>query len=488
VTLIHAFLTAVISVYCATSLSWVFEVDNDIRYLIYLTIVAFIWILSSWRLCGRSIGDGYGLFLCSMMVFHGGHIILEATGITTNELFTDLYFPDFSPDTIHATLIFILLSLLFLHLGGLIAHVSKLGDNNVQENSIPETDSGESGFNKPLFFTGVFFFCIALVPTLIYSYELLTAASEGGYLGIYSREIGTGLSAIPRILDGFFVPACLMMLVGRKNSNWIWWILPVACILLRSSVYMSVGMRNQAIPQILGLVLIFHNVIRPVPRSVFIGLGVAVMVLIPAIAAMRNVSNQQREVEKTAENVSFLFKPIYLVLRETGLTARIVAYTIEYVPGQRDYELGSTYFSSLTKALPNVGNDEAADSRGSGAFWLAQMITPSAAKKGWSAGYSAIAEFYLNFGWFGLAFAMVLGYIVSFFVHWTERGDRSVRLIILAVFLPSLLMFARGESVNLARNLMWYCVIPIALYYAVDKFAFSGKTKSSSAPYNTISA
>jgi oligosaccharide repeat unit polymerase len=481
VTLIHAFLTAVISVYCATSLSWVFEVDNDIRYLIYLTIVAFIWILSSWRLCGRSIGDGYGLFLCSMMVFHGGHIILEATGITTNELFTDLYFPDFSPDTIHATLIFILLSLLFLHLGGLIAHVSKLGDNNVQENSIPETDSGESGFNKPLFFTGVFFFCIALVPTLIYSYELLTAASEGGYLGIYSREIGTGLSAIPRVLDGFFVPACLIMLVGRKNSGWIWWVIPIMCILLRSSVYMTVGMRNQAIPQLLGLVLIFHNVIRPIPRSFFIGMAVAILVLIPAVAAIRNKSNQQQEVEKTADSISFLFKPIYLVFRETGLSARTVAYTIEYVPNQRDYEMGSTYTSALTKALPNVSNDEAGDSRGSGAFWLAQMITPSAAKRGWSAGYSAIAECYLNFGWFGLIMAFIIGYVLSVFVHWAEKGDRGVRLVMLAVFLPSLLMFARGESVNLARNFLWYSMIPVMLYYVVDKFAFSGKLQSTSA-------
>ncbi len=128
------------------------------------------------------------------------------------------------------------------------------------------------------------------------------------------------------------------------------------------------------------------------------------------------------------------------------------------MPDARTFEAGATYIGAFANAIPMVGW---ARPYGFGSEWLAWTIKPDWAANGFGFGYSFLAEAFLNFGWAGIPIvSFLIGAFAVFLMRWAGRDP--ARLVVVAVFIPSFLFFARGESIDLIRPLLWRGLFPYA--------------------------
>ena len=78
----------------------------------------------------------------------------------------------------------------------------------------------------------------------------------------------------------------------------------------------------------------------------------------------------------------------------------------------------------------------------------------------------------MNFGFFGGAiFIAMLGAILAMVTAWTEQASDPGRDAFVAVALCFVLLYARAESGNIVRGLVWYGGFPYFIYRFMRPFA-----------------
>ena len=133
--------------------------------------------------------------------------------------------------------------------------------------------------------------------------------------------------------------------------------------------------------------------------------------------------------------------------------------------------MGIGYLYSLLAVIPNIFWDiHPVISHGTPSDWLAQEVNPYLLESGGRMGYSFIAESYLNFGWFGIIFLAVIGFLLARLVLWAIKSKEPAKMAMLASFTSFFLFYARSEFYTIVRSLVWYSLIPYLGIYAVMWF------------------
>src|SRR5262249_25008661 len=136
--------------------------------------------------------------------------------------------------------------------------------------------------------------------------------------------------------------------------------------------------------------------------------------------------------------------------------------TIDLVPGSHGHEWGVGYGYALLTVFPNLFWDiHPTIARKLPCDWLIWQVDPYTAELGGTLGYSFIAEAYLNFGWLGAPFVMILGgYAGSRIMRWADRSRRADRAALTAAAACFLVFSVRGELAVVLRGLLWYACLP----------------------------
>jgi hypothetical protein len=158
-----------------------------------------------------------------------------------------------------------------------------------------------------------------------------------------------------------------------------------------------------------------------------------------------------------------------------GGTMATLAYTMDLVPNDRDFEYGKTYAFAALTVLPNIFGTARHPSieRGTASDWLVRTVSYNTASSGGGLGFSFIAEAYLNFGWMGPPLVMILmGFGWAATESFAARSTSPAATSLMGVVLFFGLIYARAESTDIIRPIVWCGLMPVtvlALFVAQKK-------------------
>jgi oligosaccharide repeat unit polymerase len=447
------------------------SVESAIYFNCVAFLLLFIWSLWSWYCENGSLFNFGGLTIIAFAAFNGGQMILEVFHLNKalNLSLVIAGYRDgllggkFSDDTLMKSTYLVLLGYAALYLGLLLAryrvHFHEGSRSGVRGSAVAPDD---------LRWMGRVLLLISIVPT-VWSFKWVGRAMQVGYGVAAGEKFGTGLAAIPAILSFLFTPALLYLLAGNaQNTSMRKRIMLVFCLYITANIIG--GNRNFAISALLAILWLWHSCIRPMSlKSVIVGTLVIVLI-IPIIGMTRSSTISQRldvlrmVSEAGATRVSNL---IPSSIAEMGWSLVTVAYTVELVPSVRPFDLGGTYLMALTTAIPNMFSEvHPAMTYGTPANWLMETVNPVAFAMGAGLGYSALAETYLNWGWYGVVFgSMVLGWVLGKIHYFSVITPDMAGKVVVASLISLTMTFARGSLCLIVRPFIWYCLAPYLLVH-----------------------
>ena len=415
------------------------------------------WIsLWSWRALTNGLLDPYALFLMAAILFNGGQAILEVFHLNEYGILEGM----FSPELTLKTLFLVFMGIASLHFGALVSVASARRDLR----GISATRRGGSNLIRETRMVGWILLAISIVPAIMTTRDEIATVLSGGYFALAQREVVRGLDTAPTILALFLLPGVLFLLAG--SSGYLPGIVAATAIMIPySAIHFFLGGRFDAALPLLAFAWLWHRCIRPIPKSALIGAGVFLLVVVfPLVGSIRNISGESRLSPEFIVRSFFSVKnPIAAGVSEMGWSMRTIAHTLELVPRFRDFEWGVGYLYAIRFVTPNSFWSAQPDFP-SHADWLMWTVDPVSASMGAGLGYSFIAEAYVNFGWLGVPFVLsFIGFCFGRFSIWGDRLDDRPRIAALGTFLAFFLVFARSESLNVIRPLIWYCMLPFSM-------------------------
>lgn len=430
---------------------------QQIINLFFLVLSA--WCFFSWYNVTRRVFDPYTLFLLAFILFHGGQVILEVFALNTR------FLPHITSEISMVKAVYLAaVGIAALHLGGLI------GAQSLKKLTVPRAPVS----SKAAELVGIGFITVTIVPFIFITKESVIQAIGGGYFSLYQRESAVGVDGMDSPLSIFLIPGAFLLFgsTSQKGRR----LFAVALLVVVAILKLVQGSRNPAAMILLSLLWLHHQLIRPLPRWLLTLCAPFLLLVFFVVGAVRNEAGSARfSLSTITEYLRGPSNPLLAPIAEMGGSLETVAWTIELVPLSRPHARGTSYLQALLTVVPNFwsrNRHPALDIGGWGlpGDWLVWEVDPHFARLGGSYGYSGIAEAYLNFGWLGAPFVMLI--IGLFFARWVERTHRSddpLDKVTLAIFVAFCLFFSRSSAQVLVRPLFWYVLLPRLIIKQISK-------------------
>jgi oligosaccharide repeat unit polymerase len=413
-----------------------------------------LWCFVSWRLSGGRLFEPYSLFLMAAVCFNAGHIALFAAGVDIPSSFI----AHFSTETSLKTMIAVAVGLSSFHFGGLLA---KMRRNKTHTDGFIGPDRQVRLGAVAL--VGVVLFAISFPAWLYVTYGRIGRVMQYGYFVANFGNTSTGMAHLPELLAEALAPALMFVVAGSKIRVAIRWGAVLTMVVFGATTLFA-GNKGPVVMALLAFGWVWHRIVRPL-RGVLLTVSAIALAIfvIPLTTAIREVAGHDRTSVTAVENAySGITNPAVAFLSETGWTATTVAHTIELVPAVREYDYGRSYMYAAMAVVPNVGGGlHPSKEHGFLADWLVSTLAPEYAARGGGWGFSFIAEAYANFGSYGMPVALiVIGYLFGILFAWEQASMDPARTAMIGACLCNCLLYARGESGLLLREIVWYALIP----------------------------
>jgi hypothetical protein len=413
-----------------------------------------VWLViawGSWYWATGRLADAYWLLALAVWLFNGGGVALA-----------QLIRPDFdwafrefaNPVTRSFTLTsvvrafhLVLFCLAAMHAGALLA-VSRWPMEGPSSATTAERD-------LPLFWIGLSLLAVSLGPALWMVQVSMARVRAGGYMALYQEEGGAAEGLIFMLASGL-VPGALYLMgsdLDNRGLRWVGWGLIVSF----STAVLTLGTRALFFQNVIALLWLRHFGVRPIRKTVWVGL-IAVGLLLSGLITWSREQARQAELSLTdfppAQDARHA-PGVASSLNEMGTSIMTVVYTLDLVPALRPFAWGETYLASLEAAIPGLGMERETEE-----VWLTYLVSPETASISGGLGFSFIAEAYLNFG-IGAPVALGLaGFLLGSFAGWSHAAGRSGRLAFAACVISIMLFSARASSLSFVRRILVLCVIP----------------------------
>lgn len=415
-----------------------------------------IWFFLSWYLLTNRLLDPYLIFLTSAIFFNGGQVILEAFQLNKEGFLNNF----FSSEQSLVGVYFVTLGLCAMHFGAILSvFFAKI--NSTQKQILNSQSS-----NIPIhivFRVGQILLYISIIPTFLTLIDTVRIVMTGGYSSLYQQEQVTGLGASASILANFIFPGAFFVIAGGHGKSYSRQF-AVLLILLYTCTKLVVGSRGAAVMPLLAMLWLWDSSVRPLSKALLLVILLLLGVIFPLIGSTRN-AQADISIEFLIKSMTDIDNPIIESISEMGGSMKTVVWTMQLVPIVRPFALGMSYLVGILILFPNVfaqGRHPALTMSGYDIsdFWLVREIDLGFAERGGSFGFSFIAEAYLNFGWAGIIFLGILGFLYGKFVDWGVRDSDPAKMAVIAIFVSFFLFYARGASEMIFRPFLWYSMLP----------------------------
>jgi oligosaccharide repeat unit polymerase len=220
------------------------------------------------------------------------------------------------------------------------------------------------------------------------------------------------------------------------------------------------GDRSDATMMLVAFLWLYERSVKRIPRTSLVA-GIAVLItLYPLIRINRALTGIERLSPSVwVEALSRTDNPVRSSIAEMGGSLGVLAHVINLVPDARPFDYGGSYFWAITSIFPNVSGGLHPSAQRSLSTWLINTIDPSGAERGGGAGFSFLAEAYLNFGWYGVVgIPMLIGATLSIVTRWSASTRTPAGWAAVACMLEIMPKFARSEALEQVRWIAWVCV------------------------------
>lgn len=446
----HFVATAVIS----GGAAWIVGDGSDqARYtpvICWTALFLLLWCPISWVGSGRRMFGPYGLFLGAVMVFNAAQLWLECFGLNAFGLLGGRV----SPQSAATAGVAVVVAISWMHLGALMTR-SVTGPLHRHE---------WRGNSRALELVAIGLLGVSIVPVVMTIIQGVGIVIANGYFALFQADKQTGVNAVGRVLSGFFVPGVSFWMVANRHRR-----RGLAVGIMMLSAYAAgllfLGSRSSALLPIVAVAWLWHATIGGIPAGVrVLGAVVLLAIVAPMVKLARGTTGADRtEFGSWVEALASSDNPAVGTLSEFGGSMVTVAYTMEDVPRHDPFELGANYLYSALMIVPNVFGDlHPSIVRGTAASRLTGRVNPYIASIGGSLGFSFVAELFLEFGWVGVTIgALIFGVLICRAERWLYRGAHIAHAAAVAAALPSVMFFARAESIYLFRPIVWYVITPL---------------------------
>ena len=412
------------------------------------------WMLFSWARMVHTIVSPYWIFVLVAALFNGGQTLLQVFGGNPSGVLESR----FSIATTSSTIIYASLSMMLLHCGALWRMMRER-----RRTAEPVSEDLEKG----AVWLGLLLVVISAAPMYLQLREDLGDVLNVGYMGLYQRELRTNIDAWQALLAQFMLPGAFLLAAASRRYRGIQK-LALALAAIYALSYLFMGYRGAAGAAIAAFGWIWHTRVSKLPLYPSVAVGVLVVfVVFPMIRLHRITTGEDRlswnSFLSTLDNYD---NPASASLSEMGGTLSTLAYTMDLVPNDREYEYGKTYAFAALTILPNIFGTSRHPSveRGTASDWLVRTVSYNTASQGGGLGFSFLAEAYLNFGWAGPPLVMLLlGFGLAAVECFAARSASPAATSLTGVVLFFGLIYARAESTDIVRSIVWCGFMPLAV-------------------------
>lgn len=446
------------------------EPGDNVTLLSWTIILVFSWCLYSWKRVTGNLFNPYTLFFTAVMLFNAGQAFLEVIGANLHGYLEGR----FIDDTIAKSLFLSLLCIYTMHFFALITLLFVKTREVVEEN--------QSNY-RALRTTGLVLLGISIIPSIAQWKNSIQTVLNSGYMGLYQGEAATGFSNIGTLLSAFLTPAIMFLLVGGTDRRWAR-NLSLLLLLISTSILFFLGYRATAIMPVAAYFWLYDQKIKKINRAkLFLSGAFFLLVIFPLVRAVRSITGEDKLSIDFLKNTYFsIDNPLFSIINEMGSSMFTVAHTIQLIPTIRNFDLGISYLYAPLTFFPNFFWDVHPSMNHTYSKWLVWTVDPRVAERGGGYGYSAIAEAYANFGWFA---PLLMGLVAVLLVMlYTKSLKDSARIAFVASFLAFFFIYARGESIFVARTLLWYAFLPYCLFLFIQ-MAYRNKVMRKTASFRT---
>ena len=413
-----------------------------------------VWMLFSWARIVHTIVSPYWIFVLVAALFNGGHALLQVFGLNPNGVLES----SFSIVTTSSTIIYASLSMMLMHCGALWRMVR-------ERQGVPEPASED--LEKGAVWLGLLLVVISVVPMYLQLREDFGDVLNVGYMGLYQRELRTNIDAWQALLAQFMLPGAFLLAAGSRRYRGIQR-LALALAVIYALSYLFMGYRSAAGAAIAAFGWIWHARLSKLPLYPSLAAGVLVVFVVFPMIRLHRVTTGEDRLSWTSfvSTLDSYENPASASLSEMGGTMETLAYTMDLVPNDRDYEYGKTYAFAALTILPNIFGTARHPSveRGTASDWLVRTVSYNTASQGGGLGFSFLAEAYLNFGWAAPPLVMILlGFGFAAAECFAARSASPAATSLMGVILFFGLIYARAESTDIARSIVWCGFIPLAV-------------------------
>lgn len=274
-----------------------------------------------------------------------------------------------------------------------------------------------------------------------------------------SRFVETGVQFFP---VGVLITYVGLLYKGVRGR-------PIICVRALSCLFIAwlliVGSRGTAFLLVLALLYVGHLCHRPVRWRTILIVGILVTIMIPVIAAYRNVSGGGRL--EAAREATLI--PLAAAL-EMGQTYRTLVGFVDYFWKDRHpLMLGRSYWIAVPRLIPNVGLSSGSIPAGDyyrTTVWITELLEPSTARAGGGLGSTGIGEPYANFGYPGVvALFWCLGFVIGGLEQYfllTRSG--AAMGIICGIFIATN-WYIRDDVYGTIRPVVWSVVVILFIFH-----------------------
>lgn len=415
----------------------IFTTSNSNLYTHLLLVLANIYsyyrCIRIWGSNGNNYLSLYTFFILYMCASNLGQSIVSIIPSSMNEL---SIYEEFNIDEIISALRFQLLCVSCIGLGTSLY----IGKNSVTTNELIShfNNTSSQSFKSQRFIKFLFWGSICLVLIDAASYFLLRQTM--GYLDAYNeRQLG-GIPFYMQLSNWLVILLSFYFIFTKRYIKQILFIF-IFLILL----FLSCGNRALTI-KYLGFLFILYPIIYPKYFQkkfiiIWIIIGIFFFALLSTVSSIRNDVGTSLQLANGQMTISELFLES---LAEMGGSVNTLIYTMDAIESGVRHHLTELYFiitATTTSKLSDflgLSNEY---------LPLSEWVGEYAGIRNYGLGYSCLAEWFMNYGWYGCIYAGLYGYIITMAecISYKKiiKGEYLISAVLLT-FLCSQIFYARS--------------------------------------------
>lgn len=329
-----------------------------------------------------------------------------------------------------------------------------------------------------VFWVGVLLLIVSMPCKLYWDFQQVTLSTiSAEYAGGFSQ------SGLVDDIQVLFIPALVCLISGKKNNKKKFAQIIMILYMVYSILIMTMsGARRAYITGILALFVFYNDFFSSKNHNRYkfiksIGLLIMAIVCLNFLTLIRDSRHSALGLSAIFEgNFSDLFSIdfIWETLAEFGITGSVIYFSVFFVPNLFNYMYGSMYLSSIVYILP-IGWLVKLNNASGGVIInkLAQSYKMTIS----SVGGSVLGDLYINWGWFSIIAAVILGYLIGKVAYISKKESEGINLKNIVAYSTGIVIlnYARSSTSEILRPIVFvFASIYIGFWLILQQYKKKG--------------